>query len=203
MYIIPFLYIHKQGQYQLYIQAVDLSRYIFVLLYKTKYRFRFICHEIPYERYNSTWSVTDEVMSNKISQDLEPFNSSPPSAAYMRRWIVSALVMIITCHLFGAKPFSKPILGCCQLGTEVNCSEILIKNIKFSFTKMHPKISSAKWRPFCPGGDDLNDTAEMVFHMYMALVNHTMAQVPAKQSWMIWVNILYQSTRTETITTIK
>ena len=32
-----------------------------------------------------------------------------------------------------------------------NVSEILIKIQKFSFTKMHLKISSVKWRPFCPG----------------------------------------------------
>ena len=30
-----------------------------------------------------------------------------------------------------------------------------IKIQNFSFTKMHLKISSAKWRPFCPGGDKL------------------------------------------------
>ena len=29
------------------------------------------------------------------------------------------------------------------------------RNIKFSFTKMHLKISSAIWWPFCPGGGDL------------------------------------------------
>ena len=39
------------------------------------------------------------------------------------------------------------------LGT--NFSEILIKIQNFSFTEMHLKISSAKWRPFCPGGDEL------------------------------------------------
>ena len=39
------------------------------------------------------------------------------------------------------------------LGT--NLSEILIKRQKFSFTQMHLKILSAKWRPFCPGGDEL------------------------------------------------
>ena len=33
--------------------------------------------------------------------------------------------------------------------------ETLIKIQNFSFTKMHLKISSAKWRPFCPGGDEL------------------------------------------------
>ena len=35
-----------------------------------------------------------------------------------------------------------------------NFSEILIKIQNFSFTKMHLKISSAKWRQFCPGGDE-------------------------------------------------
>ena len=36
-----------------------------------------------------------------------------------------------------------------------NSSEILLKIQNFSFTKMHQKISSAKWWPFCPGGDEL------------------------------------------------
>ena len=36
-----------------------------------------------------------------------------------------------------------------------NFSEILIKIQNFSFTKTHLKISSAKWRPFCAGGDEL------------------------------------------------
>ena len=35
------------------------------------------------------------------------------------------------------------------LGT--NFSEILIEIQTFSFKKMHLKMSSAKWRPFCPG----------------------------------------------------
>ena len=34
-------------------------------------------------------------------------------------------------------------------------SEILIKLQNLSFTKMDLKISSAKWRPFCPGGNEL------------------------------------------------
>ena len=39
------------------------------------------------------------------------------------------------------------------LGT--NFSEISIKIQNFSFTKLHLKMSFAKWRPFCPGGDEL------------------------------------------------
>ena len=31
-------------------------------------------------------------------------NPSPPSATYMRRWIAAALVQIMACRLFGAKP---------------------------------------------------------------------------------------------------
>ena len=42
-------------------------------------------------------------------------NSSPPSAAYMRQSIGSALVQMMACRLFGAKPLSKPMLGYCQL----------------------------------------------------------------------------------------
>ena len=36
-------------------------------------------------------------------------NTSPPNTAYMR--IGSALVQIMACRLFGAKPLSKPMLG--------------------------------------------------------------------------------------------
>ena len=37
-------------------------------------------------------------------------NSSPPSAAYVRQWIGSALVQIMACCLFSFKPLSKPAL---------------------------------------------------------------------------------------------
>ena len=36
-----------------------------------------------------------------------------------------------------------------------NFSEILIKIQNFSITKIHMKILSEKWWPFCPGGDEL------------------------------------------------
>ena len=38
------------------------------------------------------------------------FNSSPPSAAYMRRWTRSALVQVMACRLFGCKPLHEPML---------------------------------------------------------------------------------------------
>ena len=41
---------------------------------------------------------------------MERVNSSPPSAAYMRQWIKSALVQIMACRIFGTKPLSEHIL---------------------------------------------------------------------------------------------
>ena len=38
-----------------------------------------------------------------------------PSDAYMRQWIGSALVQIMACSLFSAKPISKLMQGYCQL----------------------------------------------------------------------------------------
>ena len=48
------------------------------------------------------------------------------------------------------------LLNTC-LGT--NLSEILIGNQTFSFKKMHLKMSSAKWRPFCLGFNVLTHCA--------------------------------------------
>ena len=42
-------------------------------------------------------------------------NSSPPGAAYMRRWTGSALVQIMACRLLGAMPLPEPTLTCRQL----------------------------------------------------------------------------------------
>ena len=43
-----------------------------------------------------------------------PIDKSPPSAAYMRKSIGTALVQIVA-RLFGAKQLSKPMLGYFQL----------------------------------------------------------------------------------------
>ena len=46
-----------------------------------------------------------------------PTPHPPPSATYMRQWIGSALLQIMACSLFRAKPLSKPILGYCLFDT--------------------------------------------------------------------------------------
>ena len=42
-------------------------------------------------------------------------NSSPLSASYSRQWTWSALVQVMACRLFGAKPLPEPMLAYCQL----------------------------------------------------------------------------------------
>ena len=63
------------------------------------------------------------------------FNSSPPSAAYMCQWIGSTLVQIMACHLFCAKPLSKPMLVYCQLDPYKQIS-----------VKFQSKYKSFRWR---------------------------------------------------------
>ena len=81
-------------------------------------------------------------------------NSSPPSTAYIRQWTGSALVQIMARRLFGAKPLNQCWVNI-NWTLRKNFSDIFIKIQNFLFTKMHLKISSAKWRPFCPGEDKL------------------------------------------------
>ena len=45
---------------------------------------------------------------------------TPSSTAYMRPWIGSALVQIMACRLFGAKPLHEPMMGYYHIGTIKN-----------------------------------------------------------------------------------
>ena len=83
------------------------------------------------------------------------FSSSPPSVAYMGLWNGSALAQIVAWRRIGAKPLSKPMLDYCQLDPrEIQDSSCM---------KRHMLISSAKWWPFCPGGDELISKYEVIF----------------------------------------
>ena len=77
-------------------------------------------------------------------------NSSPPSAAYMRRWTWSSLVQIMLPVKRQAITWSNAnLLWIGTLGT--NLCKLWIENQNFPFTKMRLKMLSAKWRPFSPG----------------------------------------------------
>ena len=94
------------------------------------------------------------------------FNLPLLNAAYMSQWIMSALVQIMACRLFGAKPSSSPVLGYCQLIFRNKRHRIFNQNTKFLFTKMHLKKSSAKWGPFCRGGEELSSWQTIVFRQF-------------------------------------
>ena len=54
----------------------------------------------------------------------------------------------MACRFVGAKPLSEPMMECCRNLT-INFSEILSGIHTFSFKKMHVKMLSVKWLPFC------------------------------------------------------
>ena len=62
-------------------------------------------------RYRCPNCITIRQMVSKTTGS----DSSPPSAAYMRLWIGSALAQIMACRLDGTKPLSEPMLTICQL----------------------------------------------------------------------------------------
>ena len=65
----------------------------------------------------------------------------------------------MACHLFGTKPLSKPNAGLLAIGLlGTNFSEIRTGILSISFKKMHLKMLSVKWQPFCPGEDKLIHT---------------------------------------------
>ena len=76
-------------------------------------------------------------------------NSSPPSAAYLRQWIGSALVQIMACRLFGAKPLSKPywvIVNWTLSDLTPPCNAILVVWTLCCTTALGP----ARWVPVAP-----------------------------------------------------
>ena len=102
------------------------------------------------------------------------FNSSPPSAAYMRQWTGPALVQgtgILPIRHQAITWTNADFLSFGPLGT--NFSEVLIEILTFSFKKMDLKMSSVKWRPFCPGRDErtfIGYTIQIKQHHYMRII---------------------------------
>ena len=98
---------------------------------------------------SSTWPEWDV--------QLPPPPPPPPSAAYMRQWIGSVLVQIMACRLFGAKPLPEPMLAYCSLGSWEQISmKFKSEFYHFPSRKCTWNCRLLKWRPFCPGGDELS-----------------------------------------------
>ena len=81
-------------------------------------------------------------------------NSALPNAAYMRQWVLSALVQITACRRISDKPLSKPMLWYCQLDPQEknqwNFNQNKEKNHEYAFQN-----TACKMAAFCPGGDEL------------------------------------------------
>ena len=121
-------------------------------------------------------NCTHHLTSSQILWLLENiFNSSPPSAAYMRQWTGSSLVQVMACRLFGAAPLSEPILAYCQLDSSLGTyfSEILIRILSFSFMKMQLKMLSAKMAAILSWGRWVNHSSTSPINIWDIKLVHT------------------------------
>ena len=74
------------------------------------------------------------------------------------------------------------------LGT--NFSEILIGIQLFSFKKMHLKMSSAKWRPFCPGLNVL--MLNQIYCFRWKVITHSYLNITSLAEQMYLLRLLHQ-----------
>ena len=73
----------------------------------------------------------------------------------------------MACRLTGAKSLSEPMLDLLLIGPPgTNFNEILIEFHTFSFNKIHLKILSRKWRPFCLGLNVLSEQTISAIYFY-------------------------------------
>ena len=76
----------------------------------------------------------------------------------MRHWTVSAFGSGNGLSPFRCQAITGTNGDLLSIGTlGINFSEILIEILTFSFKKMRLNMSSAKWLPFCSGGDELTN----------------------------------------------
>ena len=81
-----------------------------------------------------------------------------PSAAHMCQWTGPALVHVMACSLFRAKPLPEPMLAYCQLDAWEQISvKIESQFYHFNSRKCIWHFRLPKWWLFCPGGDELNN----------------------------------------------
>ena len=93
---------------------------------------------------------------NKLCLQQWFFHSSPPSVAYMSQWTGPALVKVMACRLFGAKPLPEPMPVYCQLDSREQISvKFESEFYDFHLRNFIWKCRLPEWQPFCPEGDGL------------------------------------------------
>ena len=120
----------------------------------------------------STWRLH----SSHHSSTRTPHHPPPPYCRIYASVNRVSIGLDKMCRLFGAKPLSIAMLGYYQLNKlQWNFNQ----NTTLSIHENASKISSAKWWPFCPGGDELNPY--LPFHSmipWRPMDTHTFRQCP-------------------------
>ena len=105
------------------------------------------------------WGLSTQINSrhftNTIKKTLQMYQHISPIAAYMRQSIGSALVQIMACRIFAPSHY----LNQCW----VNVNWTIRNKFQWNFNRNSNifiqgnvlKMSSEKWRPCCPEGDEL------------------------------------------------
>ena len=101
---------------------------------------------------SANYSCGVQCFSNNVG-----VNTSNPDDAYMRQWIGSLFLHVMTCRLTDAKLSPKPMQ--CRLVAVWN----FVNKFQWKFNhkkdiKLHLKLSPAKWRPFCLGRNILSSS---------------------------------------------
>ena len=87
------------------------------------------------------------------------------------QWTGLALVQIMACRLFGAKPLFESVLANCQFDSWEQISvKFKSKFCNFHSRKWTWKCRLPRWRPFCPGGDEFIVFCVSVKHSCINLV---------------------------------
>ena len=99
---------------------------------------------------NFTWNLW-------LLHVIQMVNSFPPRATYMHQWSGSALVQLMACCLYGAKPLPEPMLAYCQSDS---WQQISVK-LELEFCYFHSRkciwnCRLPQWWPFCPEGDEFS-----------------------------------------------
>ena len=104
----------------------------------------------------------------------------------------------MACRLVGAKPFIWTNIGTLLIGPlGTNFSEIVIWIQTFSFKKMPLKMSSAKWRPFCLGLNELtidpfcNFAITELLYATLSYLDHDVLSVRRYHNPTIYIYIIF------------
>ena len=104
----------------------------------------------------------------------------------VHQWTGSALVQVMSCHLFGAKPLPEPMLTYCQLDS---WEQISVK-FESEFHHFHSRkciwnCRLPKWQPFCSRGDELTEQMS-TYQIFWSWWGNQMCR-----QWVVWNNFFY------------